>query len=395
MSTLEGKTLLQRYKVLERKDKDSNAVTYLVHDLRTGSLALMKLLSPSALLDPESKARFDRECELLQRITSPRVVGYIRHGEAQDTKFLLMQYVSGRNVGDYIDVTGKLPPNIALGITCQAADGIAALHEANILHRTISPNTILIMPKGTVVLVDCVTIKAVGGTDITRPGFGLSMGSLAHMAPEVIEGKPEKRSDVYSLGATLFHMLTGKPPFASKNLGELGLLILKQKPQRLSSSVDYSLPEVEEFLVKCLSKNLADRPSSIEKFQEEVNNFRTVSSASEDEIRDTMMGLPTESVQGYLLHEGSGTRFNLVGNGLTVGRHKERDIDLSSIDLQRVVHRKHARFERKDSEWIIVPEPNARNGVWVNDKRIYSGEICSLHKGDIIHFAAVALRFVS
>lgn len=393
--SLEGKTLLQRYRVLERKSRDANTSTYLVHDQRTGSLAMMKILSPRAAIDQETKARFERESDLLKRLSSPHMVGYLDHGEVDKSPYLLTQYVSGRIVGDYIDVAGKLPPNIALGITQQAATGIGILHENNILYRALSPHDIVIMPKGTIVLVESETINAIGGADITRPGFGLSMGSLSHMSPEVIKGDAEKRSDIYSLGATLFHMLTGRPPFVSKNLGELSLLIMKQEAPKLSSVADIALPEVEGFLSTCLAKDPAERFSSVEKFQEAINALRSVIPASEEEIRDSMVGLPVESVHGCLLHEPTGTRFDLQKKIFTIGRHKDRDINLGPFDHRQVVHRRHARVEKRASGWVVIPEPGARNGVWVNDRRVKDQEASSLHNGDTIHFAGVALRYIS
>lgn len=395
MTNLVNQVLLQRYRILELKNREATTETYLVHDDRKGSLALMKTLSRQASKDPEIKANFEQECELLERISSSCVINFLDHGEVNGVPYLLTEYVAGHTVIAYVDVAGRLRPEIALGIAWQAADSLSALHTINIIHRSLSPHTFVVNPQGKVILIDCKTMKARGGSKVTRPGFGLSVGSLPHMAPEVIQGEGEQRSDIYSLGATLFHMLTGAPPFQSDNLGELGLCILNQEAPQLNSFEGIKLPEIiESFLSFCLANDISQRPSSAKKFQEIISEF-PISPANEEEIKDALLGVAIESIYGVLEHEPTGTRFELNKQSLTVGRKKDRDIALTPLDHKRVVHRRHAKIEKRGSDWVVIPEPNAVNGVWINDKRIPIGEVGILHNGDIIHFAAVALHYLS
>ncbi|MEW6717971.1 MAG: FHA domain-containing serine/threonine-protein kinase [Chloroflexota bacterium] len=397
MKELEGQTLAGRYRILEMQKQDAALATFTVHDKRTGTMIFMKTPSRIAMQDPEMVARFKRQCELLQRIDNPHVVKYLAHGEENDILYLLTRYESGRSVLAYIGVAGTLSPHLALGILKQAAQALITLHDNNIVLRALSPEILLITPEGRVVLLDFTSAKATGGEDLTRPGFA-PMGNLAYMAPEVLNGNAERRSDVYSLGAVLFPMLTGRPPFEETQPLQLAMSIMKQSPPKLRAVSSIDSEELERFLERCLQKDPADRFHSVDETLEAIEQFRTVSPASQEELQEELLGIPLEKLAGgkfWLVHEASGTSFPLEGSVITIGRGSDRDVILEDVDPQKYVHRKHARMERRGPNWVIITERGAKNGVWVNGRRLAIGEETMLNTGDEIRLANVALRLMS
>ena len=178
-------------------------------------------------------ARAEREARLAARLNHPHVVAVYDLVTEGDEQWLVMEYVEGTTLAELVRREGALSPDRAAAIVVQAADALAAAHAAGIVHRDVKPSNILVAPDGQVKLSDFGIARAEADASLTQTG--LVTGSPAYLSPEVASGQSATdASDVWSLGATLFHALAGQPPYeVGGNL--LGALyrIVHEDPPRL------------------------------------------------------------------------------------------------------------------------------------------------------------------
>lgn len=157
-------------------------------------------------------ARAEREARLAASLNHPHVVAVfdlVSHGDEQ---WLVMEYVESTTLAGLVRERGPLSPDAAAKVLSQAADALAAAHRAGIVHRDVKPSNILVTPHGQVKLSDFGIARA--SADATLTQTGMVTGSPAYLSPEVAMGKSATpASDVWALGATLFHALTGRPPY--------------------------------------------------------------------------------------------------------------------------------------------------------------------------------------
>jgi eukaryotic-like serine/threonine-protein kinase len=178
-------------------------------------------------------ARAEREARLAARLNHPHVVAVYDLVTEGPDQWLVMEHVDGRTLAGLVQQQGALRPDTAAAVLRQAADALAAAHAAGIVHRDVKPSNILVAPDGQVKLSDFGIARAEADASLTQTG--LVTGSPAYLSPEVASGQlAQPASDVWSLGATLFHALAGRPPY---EVGEnvLGALyrIVNEPPPRL------------------------------------------------------------------------------------------------------------------------------------------------------------------
>ncbi|MDF1603800.1 serine/threonine-protein kinase [Nocardioides sp. YIM 152315] len=181
-------------------------------------------------------ARAEREARLAARLNHPHVVAVYDLVVEGDEQWLVMEYVAGATLAELVQRDGPLSADAAAPIVRQAADALAAAHAAGIVHRDVKPSNILVGPDGQVKLSDFGIARAEADASLTQTG--LVTGSPAYLSPEVASGQTaQPASDVWSLGATLFHALAGRPPY---EIGEnvLGALyrIVNEPPPRLADA---------------------------------------------------------------------------------------------------------------------------------------------------------------
>jgi hypothetical protein len=177
-------------------------------------------------------ARAEREARLAASLNHPHVVSVfdlVTHGDEQ---WLVMEYVESTNLAQLVREQGPLSPDRAARLLCQAAEALAAAHRAGIVHRDVKPSNILVTPAGQVKLTDFGIARA--SADATLTQTGMMTGSPAYLAPEIASGgTASAASDVWALGATVFHALTGRPPYdASGNVMGALYQIVHEDPPR-------------------------------------------------------------------------------------------------------------------------------------------------------------------
>jgi serine/threonine protein kinase len=218
-------------------------------DRRDDSPVAIKLLHPHLAEDESFRERFEREAHVGALLRSPYVVQLIDYGLAESRYFIVMEYVEGTSLKDEI-AKGPLAPARALKIASQVARALEEAEARGVVHRDIKPDNILLNTRDSVKVADFGIAKQLSSGTLTMPGA--FVGTLFYAAPELALGKADNRSDIYSLGATLFHLLTGHPPFRGDALEVLRAHAETPVPMEQLEGV----PEnVREIIVKCLQKD--------------------------------------------------------------------------------------------------------------------------------------------
>ena len=209
-------------------------------------------------------ARFQREGRTAARLSHPNIVQVYDAGEAdfegKDCAYIVMEYLSGGDLKDLIDEKGPMPTGELAKLGSQVAAGLAHAHERGIIHRDIKPHNILLDERGRPKVTDFGIARALDTTQATRTGSFL--GTALYSSPEQLQGeKVTPKSDVYSLGATLYQSATGEPPFTGSAISVASQHVNKPPPSPTELNSAIGAP-MEALILACLAKNPDDRPSA-------------------------------------------------------------------------------------------------------------------------------------
>ncbi|MBI4613659.1 MAG: serine/threonine protein kinase [Planctomycetes bacterium] len=213
------------YEILAKIAEGSTGTVYQARQVSLDRLVAVKILSERLTADPVYVERFQREARAAGRLHHSNIVSAIEVGESAGRRFLVMEYVEGHTVDERIKERGPFPEKEALELSVQVARALDHAHRAGIVHRDIKPANILVTPEGVAKLCDLGLVRP-PAPDQTLTRTGYTHGTPHYMSPEQVLGARDVdgRSDIYSLGATLYKMLTGSPPYA----GESAAAILVQ-----------------------------------------------------------------------------------------------------------------------------------------------------------------------
>jgi serine/threonine protein kinase len=309
----------------------------------------VKLLPPALTRDEAAVKRFEREVKAAAKLTHPNIVVAYDAGKAKSGHFLVMEYVAGADLGSVVKQRGPLPHRTALDFMIQAARGLAYAHKNGVIHRDIKPTNLLLDADGTVKVLDMglARLDAAGADQDQLTGTGQIMGTVDFMPPEqAVDTKAaDARSDIYSLGITLWFLLTGRPVYDGDSL--MGkLLAHREKP---IPSLRMIRSDVSPGLDACFTRMVAKRPD--DRFQTMNEALAVLESCQRaGDTRSAANGgdFNTPTVN-FSAHAGP---VPLTGIAPT--------IDLSRLDEQAVhqtVNVAHAT-SRTDS----IPQPSAAPG---------------------------------
>ncbi|MEQ6902580.1 serine/threonine-protein kinase [Nocardioides sp. YIM 152588] len=226
-----------RYTLEREIGRGASGPVWLGRDDVLGREVALKRLGTPAGTGPMDTVRAEREARLAARVNHPHVVAIFDLVESDGDRWLVMEHVPGTTLAERIRTGGALAPPAAAAVLVQAAEALAAAHEAGIVHRDVKPSNILIDREGTVKLSDFGIARAVADATLTQAG--LVTGSPAYLAPEIATGgSATAASDVWAFGATLYHALAGRPPYETTDDNVLATLyrIVNEPPPRLSSA---------------------------------------------------------------------------------------------------------------------------------------------------------------
>ncbi|MET4076946.1 Stk1 family PASTA domain-containing Ser/Thr kinase [Janibacter sp. UYMM211] len=207
---LVGITLDGRYRVLEHLADGGMASVYRGLDTRLERDVAIKVMRPDLAADDTFVSRFRREARSAARLAHPHVVGVHDQGESDGLVFLVMEHVPGQTLREVLRTEGALSPRAALDLLEPVLAGLAAAHDAGLVHRDVKPENVLIRDDGTVKVADFGLARAVSSQTATGT-TGVLLGTVSYLSPEQVErGIADPRSDVYAAGLLLFEMLTGR-----------------------------------------------------------------------------------------------------------------------------------------------------------------------------------------
>jgi serine/threonine protein kinase len=252
-----GKVIKDTYRIYDEIGQSLVATVYLAKDLKRNRVVALKVIHPELAEESQFARRFQREAKLLAKLDSSHAVKVLDYGEEEGLAFIVLEYVEGRTLAAILEEEGALEVEWALSLARQVAQGLAHADEAGIVHRDIRPANIMVAPSGLARIMDFGIAK---GADLSRLTATGVLGSPHYLSPEQAEGEEvDIRSDIYSLGITLFEMLTGQRPYEADNVVDIVLKHL-QEPIPSLRQFDEEIPgEVEELVKRCLDKNPEER----------------------------------------------------------------------------------------------------------------------------------------
>jgi eukaryotic-like serine/threonine-protein kinase len=262
-------TTIGAYRVLRQLGEGGMGTVYLADHALLSRTAAIKVLLPSLSAQPEFVQRFFNEARAITQIADPGIVQVFDFGYHTDgSAYIVMEFLDGDSLDRRLARIGRLSPITTLRLTRQLCASLHAAHAKGIIHRDLKPDNIYLVGDPAVTggertkILDFGIAKLSGGepgTLMTRKG--LVMGTPVYMSPEQCRsaGDVDPRSDIYSLGCVMMAMLTGRPPFDGEGSGDLIAAHLREPPQLASSRVP-GLPDfIDELLLRCLAKSVADR----------------------------------------------------------------------------------------------------------------------------------------
>jgi serine/threonine-protein kinase len=279
---LTGRTLAD-FHVLRRLGEGGMGQVYLAEQVSLKRKVALKILRADLAANPASLQRFKAEAEAVARATHANIVQVYACGEADGLPYIALEYVEGRNLAEYLAKRG--PPDLpqALSIMRQTAAALQRAGELGVIHRDVKPENILMTRKGEVKVTDFGLSRVLAGDmqPLNLTQSGVTMGTPLYMSPEQVEGKPvDSRTDIYSLGVTCYHMLTGRPPFQGATAFEVALQHVRDEPKPLQS-VRPDLPAALCAMVhKMMAKDPAQRYQTGRELLRDLARLRESLSAS-------------------------------------------------------------------------------------------------------------------
>jgi Flp pilus assembly protein TadD/predicted Ser/Thr protein kinase len=223
---------------------------YKAEDLQLGRTVALKILRAHAEIDPKADTRFQREAKHTSSLAHKNITTIYEYGEFERTPYIAMEYLEGRTL-DKIVKERLLGYEECLRIASQLAEALSIVHDAELIHRDLKPGNVLLQHDGTLKLLDFGIARARDESGITQ--HGMLVGTVLYMSPEQVRGEDlGYRSDIFSLGALLYHVMTGALPFPGESFPEVCMAILDGQVSRPSEVRQGFPPSLEEFLMRCL-----------------------------------------------------------------------------------------------------------------------------------------------
>jgi eukaryotic-like serine/threonine-protein kinase len=331
-------TLVSHYRLAEKIGSGGLGEVYRAYDTQSGRQVAIKILPAYLASEPTVLKRFEREAKLISSVSHPNVVSIYEVGEFEGAPYLVTEYVEGETLRRKT-ASGPLPIDKVIQTAFQLGRGLAALHERHILHRDLNPSNILVTPIGRVKILD-LGLPAKRSSPFTEPtetSPGLVFGTVAYMAPELYAESTDPRSDIFSYGAILYKMATGRPPWSEKEMQSrrtaLTESIMHEQPVSPSVLNPKVPPFLEFIILKCLRQKPEERYQTIREVLEELVRFERgggpFSARFSTGAHLPVAGISTASANSALVVALSGTFADALRVRLALMRLKNLVVALS------------------------------------------------------------------
>ena len=270
-STKHEEFSLGRYAIVREVGRGSTGTVFEAIERGTRKHVAVKILHSPLQANPRARERFLREVEAASRVDHPAIVKLHGWGSDSATTYIAMEYVDGQPLSKLLSPIAAFPLARTIPIVHQIATGLASVHRAGLVHRDVKPDNIMVLKDGTAKLSDFGVAK-LPDSSITQAGELL--GTLHYMSPEQAQGKLNitGQSDIFSLGAVLFEMLTCRRPFDGDGLGAALTKRIVESPVPPVTTLKLGIPGAFNAIVaRALAKDLADRYANCDEFARDLS----------------------------------------------------------------------------------------------------------------------------
>ncbi|MGP1434433.1 MAG: protein kinase domain-containing protein [Catonella sp.] len=322
-----GRLIGERYEIISIVGSGGMADVYNAIDNRLNRQVAIKVLKEEYGSDKNFVLKFMAEAQSAAGLSHPNIVNVYDVGEDEGLHYIVMELVEGITLKKFIERKGKLELKEAVGIAIQIAQGMEAAHANHIIHRDIKPQNIIISKEGKVKVTDFGIAKAATSNTIAA---GQAVGSVHYISPEQARGGySDEKSDIYSLGVTLYEMISGKMPFAADNMVSVALLHINEEAVPLRE-IDENIPvSIEKIVQKCMQKKPERRYMTA---TELISDLRKAVAEPEGDYvsfnQAVVTDSPTINISGEELEAIRKGRFNSENNKMkeNVKKHEPREI---------------------------------------------------------------------
>lgn len=342
---LKGHLLNERYRIIRPIGGGGMANVYLAFDEILDREVAIKALRPEFINDPEFIERFDREAKAATSLVHPNIVSIYDVGEEDDIMYMVMEYIEGMTLKEYIKEHGALSVTEAVRIMQSLSSAIHHAHENGLIHRDIKPQNILIDKEGQVKVTDFGIAIALSATSLTQTNSIL--GSVHYLSPEQARGgMATKKSDIYSLGIVFYEMLTGKLPYEGQSAVAVALQHLQSETPFVKDLRPEVPQSVENIVLKSMDKNPIHRYLSLTEFETDLESALT-----EDRLNEPRYLSPVEPgdetklmpvMNDYVLQDSESDTFVASSDGDTKL--------MEAIDLKKKPKKKKNKFKK----WLLA-----------------------------------------
>ena len=263
----------ERYRVEARIGSGGMAEVYRGFDPVLNRTVAIKVLLPQFARDAGFVARFRREAQAAARLNHPNIVGVYDTGSDGDTQYIVMEFVEGRTLHDFLQAGKQMGVAQALDLAERLTEAVSAAHAQGVIHRDIKPANVMVTRDGAVKVMDFGIARI--ETAETAPQTSAVLGTAAYLPPEQAQGLPvDARTDIYSLGTVLYELLCGRPPFTGDSPVAIAYKQVNEMPEPPSALNRDVSPRLDAVVMKALSKNPANRYQTAQAFMDDLERVR-------------------------------------------------------------------------------------------------------------------------
>lgn len=273
-----GEVLDNRFRILDVINRGGMGWIYEALDLETGKHVAVKVPFLHLESDPGFYSRFQREENIGLTLDHPAILKFLPGGTDKSRPYIVMEYLKGQTLAARLRKMSPLPEAEAVGIANRICDGLDYLHRKGVVHRDLKPENVMLCNDGSIRIMDFGIAKSEDCRRLTFGGFSAPMGTPDYIAPEQVQGRRgDPRSDIYALGAMLYVMTTGTPPYEGDNAYVVMNARLTGDPEAPRARNPQLSPQIEEIILHALERNPAKRFSSAALIKAELNDYSEVS----------------------------------------------------------------------------------------------------------------------
>jgi non-specific serine/threonine protein kinase len=248
---------ISHYRILNKLGEGGMGVVYEAEDTNLGRVVALKFLASRAVGDDEERTRFVREAKTVAALNHPRICTIHEIDEFEGRAFIAMERVEGAPLKD-TTASGPVALPDAINLAIQVAEGLHEAHQRDVIHRDIKPANIMVTPGGQAKIMDFGLAKSVDATELTKTGT--TLGTVAYMSPEQARGEEvDGRTDIWSLGAVLYELVTGQKPFVGDYEPAVVYSILNESPKPVTGIRTGVPVDLERIIARCMEKDREER----------------------------------------------------------------------------------------------------------------------------------------